>query len=158
VEKKTRVILPIGQTITPLRERPILEFDELWSFVGHKKNVVWMWLVLERHTRQVVGLACGDRSQETCRERWQSLPPDYRKRGLWYSDFWHAYQAVLPAKRHRPVGKETGQTARIERFNNTVRQRCANLVRKTLSFSKHRLWHEVRIRRFIDHYNEIKSV
>lgn len=61
--------------------------------------------------------------------------------------------AVLPSKRHRPVGKETGETAHIERFNNTLRQRCANLVRRTLSFSKDEHWHEVRIRLFVDHYN-----
>jgi insertion element IS1 protein InsB len=51
------------------------------------------------------------------------------------------------------VGKESGQTAHIERFNNTLRQRCAKLVRKTLSLSKDEHWHEVRIRLFIDHYN-----
>jgi IS1 family transposase len=32
--------------------------------------------------------------------------------------------------------KETGQTAHIERLNNTLRQRLSRLVRKTLSFSK----------------------
>jgi hypothetical protein len=32
-------------------------------------------------------------------------------------------------------------------------QRCANLMRKTLSFSKVEHWHELRIRLFIDHYN-----
>jgi IS1 family transposase len=86
-----------------------------------------MWLVLERQTRRIVGLAFGDHSQETCRTLWASLPPDYRKRGLCYSDFWQAYRAVLPSKRHRAVGKETGQTAHIERFNLTLRQRCSNL-------------------------------
>src|SRR5438067_13505311 len=49
--------------------------------------------------------------------------------------------AVLPSKRHRPVGKETGETAHIERFTNTLRQHCANLVRRTLSFSKDEHWH-----------------
>jgi hypothetical protein len=33
------------------------------------------------------------------------------------------------------VGKESGLTSYIERFNNTLRQRIARLVRKTLSFS-----------------------
>src|SRR5262245_26869850 len=32
---------PIGETITPISQRPILELDELWSFVGSKGNVVW---------------------------------------------------------------------------------------------------------------------
>ncbi len=125
----------------------------MWSFVGRKGQKVWIWIALERQTRRVVGFAVGDRSAETCRKLWASLPADYRKRAICYTDFWEAYASVLPAKRHRPVGKEAGETAHIERFNNTLRQRCANLVRKTLSFSKHIWWHEVRIRLFIDHYN-----
>ena len=143
----------IGQRIHPLAERPILELDELWSFVGSRGQQVWIWVALERQTRRIVGLAFGDRTTETCRKLWESLPPDYRKRAICYSDFWEPYAKVLPSKRHRPVGKETGETAHIERFNNTLRQRCANLVRRTLSFSKDEHWHEVRIRLFVDHYN-----
>ncbi len=123
------------------------------SFVTRKSNVVWVWIALERQTRRIVGLAFGDRTTETCQRLWQSLPPDYRKRAICYSDFWVPYAKVLPAKRHRAVGKESGETAHIERFNNTLRQRCANLIRKTLSFSQDEHWHEVRIRLFIDHYN-----
>jgi IS1 family transposase len=136
-----------------MRERPLLELDELWSFVASKDNKIWIWVALERQTRRIVGLAFGDRSSETCRKLWQSLPSDYRKRAICYSDFYEAYTSILPSKRHRAVGKETGETAHIERFNNTLRQRCANLVRKTLSFSKDEHWHEIRIRIFIDHYN-----
>jgi IS1 family transposase len=36
-----------------------------------------------------------------------------------YTDFWAAYAKVLPQKRHNAVGKETGHTNHIERFNNT---------------------------------------
>jgi len=43
---------------------------------------------------------------------------------------------VIPSKRHRPVGQETGQTNPIERLNNTFRQRISRLVRESLSFSK----------------------
>lgn len=136
-----------------MRERPLLELDELWSFVASKDNKIWIWVALERQTRRIVGLAFGDRSSETCRKLWQSLPSSYRKRAICYSDFYEAYTSILPSKRHRAVGKETGETAHIERFNNTLRQRCANLVRKTLSFSKDEHWHEIRIRIFIDHYN-----
>ena len=133
--------------------RPTLELDELWSFVNDKGHKVWVWIALERETGRIVGLAFGDRSSETCGELWHSLPADYRKRAVLYSDFWPAYAEVLPDKRHRTVGKETGQTAHIERFNNTLRQRCPNLVRKTLSFSKDKERHQNRIRSFIDHYN-----
>lgn len=149
---------PIASTITPSSERPILELDELWSFVWSKATRVWIWLALDRRTRQIVGIAFGDRSEATCRTLWQSLPPDYRKRAVLYTDALESYAAVLPAARHRPSGKETGATAHIERLNNTLRQRCANLVRKTLSFSKDEALHQTRIRMFIDHYNATVSV
>lgn len=36
-------------------------------------------------------------------------------------DFWQAYEQVIFSKRHRSVGKETGKTNYIERFNSTLR-------------------------------------
>ena len=120
--------------------------DELWSYVTNKGNQVWVWTALERQTRKVVGLAFGDRSAVTCRELWQSLPSDSRKRAIISTDEWDAYGCVLPSKRHRPVPKETGETNHIERLKNTLRQWCANIVRKTLSFSKDLELHKTRIR------------
>ena len=60
----------------------------------------------------------------------------YRQCAVNYTDFWRAYGIVFPKKRHRVVGKDTGQRNYIERFNNTMRQRISRRVRKTLSFSK----------------------
>jgi len=34
-----------------------------------------------------------------------SLPPVYRKCAVCYTDFWDADQEVIPAKRHKAVGK-----------------------------------------------------
>ena len=51
------------------------------------------------------------------------------------------------------VGKETGKTNYIERFNCTLRQRVSRLVRKTLSFSKKLENHIGAIWNFIHHYN-----
>jgi insertion element IS1 protein InsB len=152
------VILPIAETLTPLKERPISETDGMRSHVGKKKNPVRTWPASERQTRRIVGIAFGDRSAETCRNLWKSLPSDYRKRAVCYTDYWESYSSVLPSKRHRAVGKESGGTAHIERFNNTLRQRCPNLVRKTLSFSRDGEFHEKRIRHFIDSYNLTESV
>jgi hypothetical protein len=42
-----------------------LEADELWSFVGAKENKRWVWLVLERRTRQIIALHIGDRSLDS---------------------------------------------------------------------------------------------
>jgi insertion element IS1 protein InsB len=41
----------------------------------------------------------------------------------------------------------------VERFNNTLRQRLARFVRKTLSFSKSELMHLFCLRLFIWRYN-----
>ena len=56
--------------------------------------------------------------------------------GHCFTDFWAAYQAVIPADQHTAAGKETGETAHVERWNTTLRQRLARFVRKTLSFSR----------------------
>ncbi|OCQ89140.1 transposase [Limnothrix sp. PR1529] len=127
--------------------------DELWSFVGSKKQKVWIWLALDAVTREVVGMVMGNRSAQLAQKLWESLPGVYRQCAVCYTDFWEAYRSVIPKKRHRPVGKETGLTNYVERLNNTLRQRISRLVRRTLSFSKSLVNHEAAIWRFIHHYN-----
>jgi IS1 family transposase len=83
-----------------------------------------------------VGVYIGARDEASAQGLWDSLPHVYRQCAIAYTDFWAAYAAVLPSKRHRAVGKQTGKTSYIERLNNTFRQRVSRLVRKTLSFSK----------------------
>jgi len=84
---------------------------------------------------------------------WDLLPPVYRQCAVCSSDFWEAYAGVLPSKRHRLVGNDSGQTSHSERLNNTLRQRISRLVRKMLSFSKKidnqigAIWY------FVHHYN-----
>ncbi len=98
-------------------------------------------------------MAVGARTKATARKLWRSLPAAYRQRAVAYTDFWEAYAAILPSKRHRPVGKESAQTNHIERFNNTLRQRCSRFVRKTLSFSKKLVNHIGALWYFIHAYN-----
>lgn len=44
--------------------------------------------------------------------------------------------SVIPKKRHRAVGKETGKTSHIERFNNTMRQRISRQRSRWLYLSQ----------------------
>ncbi len=142
----------IIQTLRPVQVDDVLELDELWSFVLKKSNKRWIWIALCRRTRQVVAYYVGDRSQKSCRQLWQRIPDGY-KTCTTYSDFWDTYQKVFPAESHHSVGKETGQTAHVERWNNTLRQRLARFVRKTLSFSKSETIHDLVLRFFIINYN-----
>ncbi|MDQ3397382.1 MAG: IS1 family transposase, partial [Deinococcota bacterium] len=97
-----------------------MELDELWSFVRHKGNRRWVWLALCKGTRQVVACVIGGRGEATCKRLWRAIPKSYRQ-GVVYTDFWQAYRAVLPDEKHQAVGKETGLTNHVERFNNTLR-------------------------------------
>ena len=137
----------------PPQEAEALELDELWSFVGQRKRKRWVWLALCRRTRQVVAYAIGGRGQKTCQVLWERIPSAY-KTGLVFTDFWDAYQKVLPQEQHRATGKGDGQTNHIERFNNSLRQRLARFVRQTLSFSKIDAMHETCLRLFLHEYNQ----
>jgi IS1 family transposase len=75
--------------------------------VGKKRRQVWVWLAINRDTREIVGVALGRRTKATARTLWRSIPAVYRQCAVGYTDFWDAYAAVLPAKRHRTVGKES---------------------------------------------------
>jgi IS1 family transposase/transposase-like protein len=131
----------------------IIECDELWSFVFSKKHKFYVWLAIDRFTREIIGCYIGDRTRQSAKKLWESLPGVYRQCAVAYTDFWKAYETVIPNKRHRAVGKETGQTNHIERFNNTLRQRVSRLVRKSLSFSKNLENHIGAIWYFIHDYN-----
>jgi insertion element IS1 protein InsB len=135
----------------------ILELDELWSFVLKKVNKVWIWIALCRKTRQVVARAFGDRSKGTCLILWKNIPEAYR-RGHCFSDFWDAYQAIIPKEQLTQLGKETGETAHVERWNCTLRQRLSRFVRKTLSFSKSTLMHTICLDLFLHRYNLDRAI
>ena len=138
-------------------EATVLELDELWAFVLKKVNKVWIGIALCRKPRQVVAYAVGDRSQQTCRKLWNAIPEAYRA-GHCYTDFWAAYQAVIPEEQHTAVGKETGETAPVERWHNTLRQRLSRFVRETLSFSKSLLMHIACLDLFLHRYNLERAI
>lgn len=142
----------LEETLEEARSDDVLELDELWSYVQKKDNKRWIWIALCRRTRQVVAYFVGDRSEDSCRELWKRIPDSYKKLAS-FSDFWSAYKKVFNSETHQSVGKETGKTAHVERWNNTLRQRLARFVRKTLSFSKSDFFHDLVLRLFIYHYN-----
>ncbi len=155
-QKKRTALPPLSETLIEPdaedRAATTLESDELWSFVLKKAHKKWIWIAHSRRTRQVVAYAIGDRSQATCEKLWEAIPEAFR-RAHCYSDFWKAYAAVIPAEQHTAVGIRSGQTAHVERLNNTLRQRLGRLVRQTLSFSKSVVMHEACLSLFLHRYN-----
>lgn len=118
----------------PISTDIIFEIDEMWTFVGEKENKVWVWMVMERQTRQIIAFEVGDRSAATCEKLWKQLEKIGVK-GVLYTDLWRAYAQVLPEEQHVPIDGR-GETNHVERFNGTLRARNPRVVRRTYSFSK----------------------
>ena len=145
-------IPPLESSLLPAQVADVLELDELWSFVGSKQQERWLWLALCRRTRQVIAYWIGDRSEDSAIHLWRRLPDDYRGCAS-FSDRLTAYALVFDRRRHQSVDKQAGQTAHVERWFNTLRQRLARFTRKTLAFSKRDALHEGLLRLFIYDYN-----
>jgi len=155
-KKKAELIPDVAETLLPSTGGDVLELDELWSFVAKKTNKYWIWIALCRRTRQVVSWCIGARDEERCQTLWDLVPAPY-KASMLYSDFYAAYAKVLQQANHEAVGKGSGQTNHVERWNNTLRQRIPRFIRKTLSFSKSDKMHGLYLKLFIHYYNLEKA-
>jgi insertion element IS1 protein InsB len=91
---------------------------------------------MDAKTRQIIALHVGDRSHTSAEQLWAKIPPAYRQHATFYTDQYIVYEKGIPAAQHKAISKLARKTNHIERFNNTLRQRVARLVRDALSFSK----------------------
>jgi len=102
--------------LLPAESEDVLELDEVWSFVFIQTAKYWLWIAICRCTRQIVAFVFGDRSAKTFRPLWHKIPKQYRACHA-FSDFWDTYDKVFPKETHRNVGKGTGETCHMERWN-----------------------------------------
>jgi insertion element IS1 protein InsB len=129
------------------------EADEMCGYVKKKAHKRWLWLAMDRSTRQIIAFHVGDRGRDSARRLWANLPAVYCKQATFYTDQYEVYQGVIPAEQHKAITKKARKTNYLERFNNTLRQRVSRLVRETLAFSKKLANHIGAIRYFVCHYN-----
>ena len=135
-----------------------LQLDEMWSFVGSKANKQWIWLALNPDNKQIVAFHVGGRGEKDARLFYDAIPSIFKQGNTaFFTDYWKPYACVLDQDNHFSVGKDSGLTAYIERFNCTLRQRASRLVRKALSFSKSLEKHIGALKYFICHYNLTKK-
>jgi insertion element IS1 protein InsB len=131
-----------------VRVRPprAAELDEMWSFVGAKESAGWLWHALDPHTGRVMAYVVGTRKDAVFLKLKALLAPfgDHR----YYTDKAGVYQRHLPPEQHT-VGKLTMQ--KIERKHLTLRKRLKRLARKTLSFSRSCLMHDLLIGLYMNH-------
>jgi insertion element IS1 protein InsB len=126
--------------------------EEMCRYVKKKANKRWLWLAMDRSTRQIIAFHVGDRSRDSARRLWANLPAGYRKQATFYTDQYEVYKGVIPAERRKAITKKALKTNHIERLNNTWRERVFRLVRETLAFSKKLVNHIGASRYFFCHY------
>lgn len=123
------------------------EVDEMWSYVGRKKNQRWLWHAIDHESGEVLAYVLGKRSDKVFLKLKQLLEPF--EITCYLSDDWGSYRRHLEASEHK-IGKRN--TQKIERKHLTLRTRIKRLTRKTICFSKITVMHDVIIGLFINRY------
>ncbi|HRK73528.1 MAG TPA: IS1 family transposase, partial [Rhodothermales bacterium] len=127
--------------------------DEVWCFVQNKKRKYWIGVALNPHNRQIVAFHVGGRSSKDAQQFYEQISAVLKGKVGFFSDYWQACIRAFESENHFGVGKNSGLTSYIERFNATLRQRVSRLVRKSLSFSRLLHNHIGAIKYFFCHYN-----
>lgn len=123
------------------------EVDEMWSFVGKKKEPRWLWHAIDHCSGKVLAYVFGRRKDDVFLKLKALLAPFGITR--YYTDHWGAYTRHLDADEHQP---DKRNTQKIERKHLTLRTRIKRLVRKTICFSKSIQMHDIVIGLFVNRY------
>jgi len=114
-------------------------------------------MAMDAQTRQALAFYVGDRSRGSAKELWATIPLGSREQATFHTDHYEAHTGVIPTERHKALTKHARKPNHLERFNTTLRQRVARLVRETLSFSKKLAYPIGAIKYFICHDNLAKA-
>ena len=123
------------------------ELDEMWSFVGRKKQTRWLWEALDHQTGRIMAYTFGRRADQALLQLKALLAPFGIRR--FYTDGCGAYRGHLDPHGY-VIGKRS--TQQLERKHLTLRTRIKRLVRKTICFSKSVQMHEIVIGLFINRF------
>ena len=107
------------------------EVDELWSFVGSKKNITWITYAIERQSREVIDCVVGRKTTVNIKPLIDKLLLLHPRRI--YTDRLNIYPSLIPKELHKRFQYCTN---RIERKNLTLRTHIKRLSRRTICFSK----------------------
>lgn len=110
-----------------------LQVDEMWSYVGRKKNKRWIWVIYCPAIRQVLAFHIGGRGKADAQQLLDKLPNRMKAHCQFATDYWEAYYQTIPIDQHRP---SKALTYFIEGYFTGIRARASRLVRRTVSFSK----------------------
>lgn len=101
------------------------ELDELETFVGSKKTLIWLWTAVDHFSQGILGWVLGDHSAETFRPLWITV-------GAWQcyfyvTDGWSVYPGFIPDGDQ--IVSKTYMT-RVESENTRLRHYLARAASK----------------------------
>lgn len=135
------------------------ELDELETFVGSKKNKIWLWTAVNHfrvrvasRREGVLAWVLGDHSAETFQPLWEIVC--CWQCYFYVTDGWKVYPSFIDSGDH--IVRKTYMT-RVEGENTRLRHYLARLHRKTLCYSKSvdMLKHSIRLLLHYLKYREI---
>ncbi len=105
----------------------ITELDELQTFIGKKKNKVWLWTAVNKMSGGILAWVVGDRSAKTFENLWLLVSS---WQSFWYATDGYAVYAKFIDRINHIVSKT--YMTRVEGENTRLRHKLARLDRKTL--------------------------
>jgi len=117
------------------------EVDEMWSFIGRKAHVTWITYAIERETKSIIDFFVGRKTKENIRpliDKVLLLQPTRI-----YTDKLNIYPSLIPSEIHKRFKYCTNI---IERNNLTLRTHIKRLSRKTICFSRNKIYLEAHLR------------
>src|SRR5215470_8227985 len=106
-------VLPVAAPREVIIGRLEVEADEMWSFVAQKANKPWVWIAIDKQTRQIIAFHVGDRSHESAQQLRANLPAVSREQTTFYTDHYAGYTGIIPAVQHKAITKQARQTNHI---------------------------------------------
>ena len=120
--------------------------DELQTFIGSKKNKIWLWTAVNKHVPGVIAWVLGDRSSETFKVLWQII--SCWNSYFYVTDGYPVYPCFISDEDH--IVSKTYMT-RVEGENSRFRHYLARLHRQTFCYSKSEEMLKLSIRLVIDY-------
>ena len=96
-----------------------------------KKQKIWIWIALDRDTREILGWEVGSRGGKSLKKllgKISHITCDY-----YATDHWKVYRKLIPEEK---LVQSKSETTNIESENCRVRHYLARFHRRTLCYSK----------------------
>jgi IS1 family transposase len=134
VKKVLKTLASTTYALAPKRKRyGCLEIDGFWTYVGNKRNKVWLIYAYHRESGEAASFVRGRRDLKTAeklRERLGALGVSYDRIAM---DDWESFQTAFRGG-SRDAGKR--YTTGIEGNSCRLRRRIRRAFRRTRCFSK----------------------